>query len=188
MYVLLPVLGLIKKSHSRFNFFDNLAIEKTPFTHLDKGYRNAHPNWPIFQIFLWENLSPHLFEPGSEKMGGYFEKKIKSPFTCLKWETILGGCFWKNFWKIKNSSQFIEQRGDVFEKLLNCKTSYRNRSVTNQLPKFENLLILENETAKMGLSHFVSLLCFLSVSFSDCKYKKLVFANLLYWKLLFLVI
>lgn len=27
------------------------------------------------------------------KKWGYFEKKIKSPFTCLKWETILGGCF-----------------------------------------------------------------------------------------------
>ena len=26
-----------------------------------------------------------------------FEKKIKSPFTCLKWETILGGCFEKIF-------------------------------------------------------------------------------------------
>ena len=103
LYVLLPVLGLIKKSHSCFNFFDNLAIEKTPFTHLDKGCRNAHPNWPIFQIFLWENLSPHLFEPGSEKMGGYFEKKIKSPFTCLKWETILGGCFWKIFLKKQKS-------------------------------------------------------------------------------------
>lgn len=86
----------------------------------------------------------------------------------------------KNFEKIKNSSQFIEQRGDVFEKLLNCKTSYRNRSVTNQLPKFENLLILGNKMAKMGLSHFVSLLCYLYVGFSDCKYKKLVFANLLY--------
>ena len=44
LYVLLPVLGLIKKSHSCFNLFDNLAIEKTPFTHLDKGCRNAHPN------------------------------------------------------------------------------------------------------------------------------------------------
>ena len=131
---------------------------------------------------------PSLVWTGKRKNGGYFEKKIKSPFTCLKWETILGGCFWKFFEKTKISSQFIEQRGDVFEKLLNCKLLCRNRSVTNQLPKFENLLILGNKTAKMGLSHFVSLLCFLSVSFLDCKYKILVFANLLYWKVLFLVI
>ena len=27
------------------------------------------------------------------KKWGYFEKKNKSPFTCLKWETILGGVF-----------------------------------------------------------------------------------------------
>ena len=45
---------------------------------------------PISKKFL---TPPHLFEPGSEKMGGYFEKKIKSPFTCLKWERNLGGCF-----------------------------------------------------------------------------------------------
>lgn len=68
----------------------------------------------------------------------------------------------------------------MIEELLNCKVLCRNRSVTNQLPKFENLLILGNKTAKMGLSHFVSLLCYLYVGFLDCKYKKLVFANLLY--------
>ena len=45
------------------------------------------------------------------KKWGYFEKKIKTPFTCLKWETILGGCFRKKFLK-KNSSQFIEPRGE----------------------------------------------------------------------------
>lgn len=86
----------------------------------------------------------------------------------------------KKFEKQKISSRFIEPRGDVFEILLNCKVSYRNRSVTNQLPKFENLSILGNKTAKMGLSHFVSLLYFLSVSFSDCAYKILVFTNFLY--------
>lgn len=46
-------------------------------------------NRPISKKFL---LPLHLFEPGSEKWG-YFEKKIKSPFTCLKWERILGGWF-----------------------------------------------------------------------------------------------
>ena len=68
----------------------------------------------------------------------------------------------------------------MIEELLNCKVLCRNRRVTNQLPKFENFLILGNKTAKMGLNHFVSLLCFLSVSLSDCKYKILVFANYLY--------
>ena len=47
-------------------------------------------NRPISKKFL---LPLHLFEPGSEKMWGIFEKKIKSPFTCLKQERILGGCF-----------------------------------------------------------------------------------------------
>ena len=49
-------------------------------------------NRPISKKFL---ISLHLFKPGSEKMGGYFEKKIRNPFTCLKWETILGGVFEK---------------------------------------------------------------------------------------------
>ena len=121
LYVLLPVLGFIKKSHSCFNFFDNLAIEKTPFTNLDKGCRNAHPNWPIFQIFLWENLSPPCLNREAKKWG-CFGKKIKSPFTCLKWETILGGCFWKNFEKTKKSPPDSSNREEkVFEKLLSCK-------------------------------------------------------------------
>ena len=41
---LLPVLGVMKNFHSCFAFFDNLGIIKTPFTHLDKGCQNAHPN------------------------------------------------------------------------------------------------------------------------------------------------
>ena len=98
LYVLLPVLGLIKKSHSCFNFFDNLAIEKTPFTHLDKGDQNAHPKSLDFKNFF---NTPSLVWTGKRKNGGVFDKKIKSPFTCLKRETILGGCFWKNFWKNK---------------------------------------------------------------------------------------
>lgn len=91
-----------------------------------------------------------------------------------------GGVFEKILKKQKNPLNSSNREEKVIEILLNCKVSYRNRSVTNQLPKFENLLIFGNKTAKMGLSHFVSLLCFLSVSFSDCKYKILVFANLLY--------
>ena len=102
LYVLLPVLGLIKKSHSCFNFFDNLAIEKTPFTHLDKGCRNAHPNWPIFQIFLWENLPLHLFEPRSEKMGVFLKRKLKVLSLVWNGKRFLGGVFEKIYWKNKN--------------------------------------------------------------------------------------
>ena len=98
----------------------------------------------FFKYFFEKIYSLNCLNREAKKWG-YFVKKIKTPFTCLKWETILGGCFWKNFFeKQKNSSRFIEPRGDVFETLLNCKVSYRNRSVTNQLPKFENLLILGN--------------------------------------------
>ena len=42
--------------------------------------------WEFYQI-----TNPGLNQEA--KKWGYFEKKIKSPFTCLKWETILGGCF-----------------------------------------------------------------------------------------------
>lgn len=45
LYVLLPVLGFIKKSHSCFAFFDNLGISKPLFTHLHNGYQNAHPKY-----------------------------------------------------------------------------------------------------------------------------------------------
>ena len=57
LYVLLPVLGLMNNAHSCFNFFDNLAIVKTPFTHLDKGCRNAHPKSPDFKNFF---ITPSL--------------------------------------------------------------------------------------------------------------------------------
>lgn len=104
-----------------------------------------HTQIDRFFKYFFEKIYPLTCLNREAKKWGCFEKKIKSPFTCLKWETILGGCFWKNFFeKQKNSSRFIEPRGDVFETLLNCKVSYRNRSVTNQLPKFENLLILGN--------------------------------------------
>jgi hypothetical protein len=46
-------------------------------------------NRPISKKFL---IPPHLFDRKAKKWG-YFEKKNKSPFTCLKQETILGGCF-----------------------------------------------------------------------------------------------
>ena len=98
LYVLLPVLGLIKKSHSCFNLFDNLAIEKTPFTHLDKGCQNAHPKLPDFKKFL---LPLHLFEPGSEKMGVFLKRKLKILSLVWNGKRFLGGVL-KKFWKNKN--------------------------------------------------------------------------------------
>ena len=77
LYVLLPVLGLIKKSHSCFNFFDNLAIEKTPFTHLDKGCQNAHPNSPDFEK-IFNTL--HLFEMGKDSWGVFLQIFLKISF------------------------------------------------------------------------------------------------------------
>ena len=60
-------------------------------------------------------------------MGGIFDKKIKSPFTCLKWETILGGCFEKNFLKNKKSPLDLSNREEkVGEILLNFKLMHRN--------------------------------------------------------------
>ena len=121
LYVLLPVLGLIKKSHSCFNFFDNLAIEKTPFTHLDKGCQNAHPNSPDFEK-IFNTL--HLFDPGSEKMGVFLKRKLKVLSLVWNGKGFLGGVFaniFKNFfWKQKISSRFMNREEKVFEKILSC--------------------------------------------------------------------
>ena len=46
----------------------------------------------IFKISL-RKFTPLTCLNREVKKWGYFEKKIKNPFTCLKWETILGGCF-----------------------------------------------------------------------------------------------
>jgi len=64
----------MNNAHSCFNFFDNLAIVKTPFTHLDKGCQNAHPKSPDFKKILY---TLHLFEPRSEKMGVFLKRKLK---------------------------------------------------------------------------------------------------------------
>ena len=103
LYVLLPVLGLIKKSHSCFNFFDNLAIEKTPFTHLDKGCRNAHPKSPDFKKIF---ITPSLVWTGKRKNGGILKRNLKVLSLVWNGKGFLGGGFekiLKNFWKIKKS-------------------------------------------------------------------------------------
>ena len=46
-------------------------------------------NRPISKNFYY----PFTCLNREAKKWGYFEKKIKSPFTCLKWERILGGWF-----------------------------------------------------------------------------------------------
>ena len=50
----------------------------------------------------------------------------------------------KIFEKQKTPLNSSNREEKVIEELLNCKVSYRNRSVTNQLPKNENILILGN--------------------------------------------
>jgi hypothetical protein len=74
LYVLLPVLGLMNNAHSRFNFFDNLAIEKLLSLIWTKGVKMHTQNRPISKKFL---LPLHLFEPGSEKMGVFLKRKLK---------------------------------------------------------------------------------------------------------------
>lgn len=124
-----------------------------------------HTQIDRFFKYFFEKIYPLTCLNQESKKWGYFDKKNKSPFTCLKWETILGGCFEK-FLKKQKSPLNSSNRGEkVIEELLNCKVLCRNRRVTNQLSKFENFLILGNKTAKFGLIHFVSLLCFLSANF-----------------------
>ena len=88
LYVLLPVLGLINKSHSCFNFFNNLAIEKLLSLIWTKGIKMHTQNRPISKNFL---IPPHLFEMGNDSWGVF----LKSFFE-----------------KTKISSQFIEPRGE----------------------------------------------------------------------------
>ena len=51
-------------------------------TQIDRFFKN-----------FFEKICPFTCLNREAKKWGYFEKKIKSPFTCLKQETILGGCF-----------------------------------------------------------------------------------------------
>ena len=99
LYVLLPVLGLIKKYHSCFNFFDNLAIEKTPFTHLDKGCKNAHPKSPDFKKIF---NTPSLVWTGKRKNGGILKRKLKILSLVWNGKRFLGGVFEKILKKQKN--------------------------------------------------------------------------------------
>lgn len=59
---------------------------------------------PIDRFFknFFEKIYPLTCLNREAKKWGYFEKKIKSPFTCLKWETILGGVLRKILRKQKN--------------------------------------------------------------------------------------
>ena len=50
-------IGIYEKIHFCFSFFDNRGIIKTPFTHLDKGCPNAHPNRITKKIFFFAYFS-----------------------------------------------------------------------------------------------------------------------------------
>lgn len=90
LYVLLPVSGFMKKSHSCFAFFDNLGIVKTPFTCLNRERHFAPPylqiNFPSHlvgnengqKLTLWPIffITPSLVWTGNAFLGGVFEKFI----------------------------------------------------------------------------------------------------------------
>ena len=109
---------------------------------MDKGCKNAHPKLPDFKKFL---IPLYLFELGSEKNGGNLKRKLKVPSLVWNGKRFLGGVFEKFLKKQKSPLNSSNREEKVIEILLNCKVSYRNRSVTNQLPKNENILILGNE-------------------------------------------
>lgn len=90
LYVLLPVSGFMKKSHSCFVFFDNLGIVKTPFTCLNRERHFAPPylqiNFPShlvgnengWKLTLWPIffITPSLVRTENAFLGGVFEKLI----------------------------------------------------------------------------------------------------------------
>ena len=98
LYVLLPVLGFMKKFHSCFAFFDNLGIVKTPFTCLNRERHFAPPylqiNFhlslgrqrkrskinPLTNIFL---LPLHLFEQRTLFWGVFLKNLYFLAFTPL---------------------------------------------------------------------------------------------------------
>ena len=129
LYVLLPVLGLIKKSHSCFNFFDNLAIEKTPFTHLDKGCQNAHPKSPDFKKIF---NTPSLVWNGKRFLGGVFEKIIKKYFSLsfLNSERNFATPNEKSLKSKKSPPDSLNREEKVVLKFLNCKLMCRNYEKT----------------------------------------------------------
>lgn len=61
---------------SCFSFFDSLGIVKTPFTHLDKGCQNAHPNRITAKK---KYFSSHIFPLASRPCYSYIAKKEKPP-------------------------------------------------------------------------------------------------------------
>ena len=123
LYVLLPVLGLMNNAHSCFNFFDNLAIVKTPFTHLDKGGKMHTQIDRIFKISL-RKFIPSLVWTGNRKNGGILKRKLKVPSLVWNRKRFLGGVFEKIYWKNKNLlSIHRTDRRRVWKniKLVDCK-------------------------------------------------------------------
>ena len=78
-----------------------LSDENNPFTHLDKGGRNAHPFPSFFSKIFWEKILPFTYLELQSQMTPYFTEKMrkyffgcrcfillakKSPFTYSHWE------------------------------------------------------------------------------------------------------
>ena len=62
-----------------------------------------HTQIDRFFKYFFEKIYPLTCLNWEAKKWGYFEKKIKNPFTYLKYETILGSCFCKNLLKKQKS-------------------------------------------------------------------------------------
>ena len=86
-----------------------------------------HTQIDRFFKYFFEKIYPLTCLNREAKKWGCFGKKIKSPFTCLKWERNLGGVFLKKFFEKQksplNSSNREEKVGEI---LLNFKLMHRN--------------------------------------------------------------
>ena len=80
-------------------------------TQIDRFFKN-----------FFEKIYPLTCLNREAKKWGYFEKKIKSPFTCLKWETILGGVFEKIFENIFSLSFLNSEQLFAIPNEKVCKT------------------------------------------------------------------
>ena len=57
-----------------------LSDENNPFTHLDKGGRNAHPFPSFFSKIFWEKILPFTYLELQSQMTPYFTEKMRKYF------------------------------------------------------------------------------------------------------------
>lgn len=71
------------------------CFAKDPFTHLDKGGRNAHPFPSFFSKIFWEKILPFTYLELQSQMTPYFTEKMRKYF--------LSGCWMAYFYLPKIS-------------------------------------------------------------------------------------